>query len=528
MKIPVLFPKIFNHPFTYKSEISESLKSGDFVKAPFGSTEITGVVWPYEQKTKKKFQIKKISKKINIKKLDSSMIKFISWFSKYNLVPLGMSLKMCLLNKDVVEKNFGKEFDKFKLKGVENKFLLSAEQKKSLRFIRNKGNNYNVTVLEGVAGSGKTLVYFERINDFLNKGFQALILLPEIALTNQFSRRYKEFFGSEPAIWHSGTTLKNKSIIWKGITEGKIKIVIGARSSLFLPFKNLGIIIVDEEHDTSYKQDEGVSYNARDMAIIRASLENIPINLVTSIPSIETYNNIVNKKYYITKLSKRYKEASLPNIEIINLNSEVLNKESWIANKTLNKVNQYLDKGDQVLFFLNRRGYAPFVICKKCGVKFHCPNCAVNLNFHKKINKLLCHYCGYKSLLLRDCKDNKKCDLLFCGPGVERIFAELKKTFPRKTIEIFSSDTLKKNKSTNVLLKRVEKKKIDILVGTQLLSEGFHFPKLNCIVVVDADFSSHGYDLRSAEKKYTIILSVKWKSWKRRKYIYNFFSNLYT
>ncbi len=500
MKVPVLFPKIFDYPFTYISEIKESLKPGDFVKAPFGSNEITGVVWPYEQKTEKKFKIKKISKKINVKNLNSSMIEFISWFSKYNLVPLGMSLKMCLLNKDVVEKTFSKEFNKFKIKSVCNQFILNEQQKKSLAFIRGIGNNYNVTVLEGVTGSGKTLVYFERIKDFVGKGFQALILLPEIALTNQFSRRFKEFFGIEPAIWHSGTTKKNKSIIWKGITEEKIKIVIGARSSLFLPFKNLGIIIVDEEHDSSYKQDEGISYNARDMAITRASLENIPINLVTSIPSVETYNNIINKKYHITKLDTRYKEANLPNIEIINLHSEVLSKGSWIASSVINKVNQYLNKGDQVLFFLNRRGYAPFVICKKCGYKFQCPNCAVNLNFHKKLNKLLCHYCGHKSFLTRDCKDNKKCDLLFCGPGVERIFSELKKIYQNKKIEIFSSDTLKKNKSTNALLKKIEKKKIDILIGTQLLSKGFHFPKLNCIVVVDGDFSSHGYDLRSAEK----------------------------
>ena len=222
--------------------------------------------------------------------------------------------------------------------------------------------------------------------------------------------------------------------------------------------------------------------------------------MVTSIPSVETYNNIVNKKYYFTKLKKRYKEASLPNFEIINLNTENLNKGSWIANKTIKKVNQYLEKGDQVLFFLNRRGYSPFVICKKCGCKFQCPNCAVNLNFHKKLNKLLCHYCGHKSSLQRICKDMKECDLLFCGPGVERIFAELKSIYPDKKIEIFSSDTLKKNDFTNILLKKVEKKKIDILIGTQLISKGFHFPKLNCVVVVDGDFSSHGYDLRSAEK----------------------------
>ncbi len=500
MKVAVLFPKIFDYPFTYKSEIIEKLKPGDFVKAPFGTTVITGVVWTHEQKTEKNFKIKKISKKLNVKSLNPKMIEFINWFSKYNLVPLGMSLKMCLLNKDVVEKDFNIEFNKFKIKNIDKNILLNDEQKKSLDFIRNIGNNYNVTVLEGVTGSGKTLVYFKRIKDFIDQNLQALILLPEIALTNQFSKKFKEFFGASPAVWHSGTTKKNKKIIWKGIIEGNIKIVIGARSSLFLPFKNLGIIVVDEEHDTSYKQDEGVSYNARDMAITRASLENIPINLVTSIPSIETYNNIVNKKYNITKLTKRYKEASFPNIEIINLHTEVLNKNFWVANTTINKVNHYLDKGEQVLFFLNRRGYAPFVICKNCGYKFNCPNCAVNLNFHKKLNKLLCHYCGHKSLLQRECKNNKKCDFLFCGPGVERIFAELKKIYPNKKIEIFSSDTLEKNKSVDELLSKVEKNKIDILVGTQLLSKGFHFPKLNCIVVVDSDFTSHGYDLRSAEK----------------------------
>ncbi len=500
MKIPVLFPKIFDYPFTYKSDISEKLSPGDFVKAPFGSKIVTGVVWSHEQKTEKKFKIKKITKKVSVKKLNFSMIKFISWFSKYNLVPLGMSLKMCLLNKDVVEKNFDNEFKKFKIKKIKNNFVLNDEQKKSLTYIRNLGNGFNVNVIEGVTGSGKTLVYFERVKDIIEKGSQALILLPEIALTNQFSNRFKQFFGTEPAIWHSRSSKKSKQIIWKGITEGKIKLVIGARSSLFLPFKKLGIIIVDEEHDASYKQDEGVSYNARDMAITRASIEKVPIILVTSIPSVETYSNIVKKKYYVTSLKKRYGEISLPNFEIINLHTETLNKNSWIANKTINEVNKFLKKGDQVLFFLNRRGYAPFVICKKCSYKFICPNCAVSLNFHKNINRLLCHYCGYKSVLARPCKDGKQCDLYFCGPGVERIFSELKKIYPNKNIEIFSSDTIKKNEFTKELIKNIEKKNIDILVGTQLLSKGFHFPKLNCIVVVDADFSSHGYDLRSAEK----------------------------
>jgi primosomal protein N' (replication factor Y) (superfamily II helicase) len=500
MKVEILFPKIFDYPFTYESTLEQKLKPGDFVKVPFGNKEITGVVWPVKQKTEKKFKTKKVLKKINNQHLNQPMINFIIWFSKYNLVPLGMSLKMCLLNKDVVEKSYNDEFNRFKINKLKNKNSLNVEQKKCLSFLQSLGKKYHVAVLEGVTGSGKTLVYFERIKDFLNNGLQSLIMLPEIALTNQFSKKFEDFFGAEAAIWHSGTSKKEKSLIWKGISEGKIKIVIGARSSLFLPFKNLGTIVIDEEHDVSYKQDEGVSYNARDMAITRASLENIPINLVTSIPSVETYNNIINKKYHVTNLKKRYKEVPLPKIEIINLKNEDLSKESWIAKKTIKEANKYLNKGEQVLFFLNRRGYAPFVICKDCGYKFQCPNCSVNLNYHKKINKLLCHYCGHKSNLSRVCRDNKKCNFIFCGPGIERVFEELKKIYPNKNIEIFSSDTLKKKKYTQNLLQQAENKKIDILVGTQLLSKGFHFPKLNCIVVVDGDFSSHGYDLRSAEK----------------------------
>jgi len=325
-------------------------------------------------------------------------------------------------------------------------------------------------------------------------------MLPEIALTEQFSKRFKDFFGIEPAIWHSKTSIKNKKIIWRGVLDNKIKIVIGARSSLFLPFSKLGIIIVDEEHDSSYKQDEGVSYNARDMAITRASLENIPINLVTAIPSVETYNNILTNKYNLTFLSQRYKKASLPNFEIINLKENVPNKGNWIANETIENVKKNLVKGNQILFFLNRRGFAPFVICKNCNKKFQCPDCSVNLVFHKIFNKLLCHYCGHKSSLSRACNNNSKCEILMCGPGVERIYSELKIIFPNKKIEIFSSDLLVKNKANQKLIEKIEKHKIDIIVGTQLISKGFHFPKLNCIVVVDADLSSHGYDLRAAEK----------------------------
>ena len=498
MKVSILIPNIFNHPFTYQIK-SKKLVKGDFVKVPFGPSLVTGVVWDYFEETNKNFKMKSVVEVIDVPRMKSSMIKFVNWFSLYNLVPLGMSLRLVMFNKTAVEKIENKNFDQFKSIGISKKYLLNFEQKKCLEEISNKSINFNVHVIDGVTGSGKTLVYFSRVKELINKGYQALIMLPEIGLTSQFQKRFFDFFNFEPAIWHSNVTKKNKKIIWRGLVENKIKAVVGARSSLFLPFKKLGIIIVDEEHDSSYKQDEGVMYNARDMAISRASFENIPINLITSIPSVETFNNILNKKYSTSILKKRYKNASLPKFEIIDLNLKKIPKRSWIASETIKKVSAHLEQGDQILFFLNRRGFAPFVICKKCHSKFLCPNCSVNINYHKSKNTLLCHYCGFKSSLNRKCNDNSSCDFIFCGPGVERIAEELKIQFPKKKISIFSSDTLKK-KDSKIIIDKIENRKIDILVGTQLISKGFHFAKLNCIVVIDADFSSHGYDLRSAEK----------------------------
>ena len=358
---------------------------------------------------------------------------------------------------------------------------------------------FRVHVLQGTTGSGKTMVYFEALKEIINKGFQGLILLPEIGLTGQFQNKFIEFFGFKPAVWHSGVTKKNKEIIWCGVANDKIKVVIGARSSLFLPFKKLGLIIVDEEHDQSYKQDEGVIYHARDMAISRASFEDIPINLITAVPSIETYENIKKGKYSLSKLDQRYLNASLPNYEIINLNNTKLESQSWISKEIIEKVKFHLKKKDQVLFFLNRRGFSPHVLCKKCFNSYSCPNCSINLVYHKKKQNLLCHYCGYKALLNRDCSKDGKCDFIFSGPGVERISEEVKKIFPTKQTIIFSSDTMN-NKSSLKTLEKIINNEIQILIGTQLISKGFHFPNLNCIVVVDIDLSSQGHDLRGAEK----------------------------
>ena len=297
MKVPILLPNIFNHPFTYKSDIS--LKTGDYVIVPFGKTKLTGVVWDhFETNNKKNFQTKNVVRKLKTEPLSTNTINFLNWFSEYNLIPKGMALKLHLISNEAVENLPEKEFQIYKFYKKINNFKLSEEQKKSFIELKVKNNRFRVHVLQGTTGSGKTIVYFNSIKDRLDKGFQGLILLPEIGLTSEFEKKFVEFFGFTPAIWHSGISKKKKKIIWNGLSKGNIKVVIGARSALFLPFKNLGIIIVDEEHDQSYKQDEGVIYNARDMAISRASFENIPINLITAVPSIETYENMIKKKIY--------------------------------------------------------------------------------------------------------------------------------------------------------------------------------------------------------------------------------------
>ena len=500
MKVPVLIPKIFNFPFTYDSGLLKNLEPGDIVLVPFGKNQEIGVVWNKIQPSLKEFKIKKIEKKISNFRINKSLIDYINWFSAYNLASKGMVLKMCLGDKKNIIKI--EEHIKENPKKKKLKFFLNKDQKKSLEDLRKFGNSFNVSLLQGVTGSGKTIVYFERVKEILEKGQQVLILLPEIFLTNQFKDRFKEFFGYVPEIWHSKIGLKRKRKIWQSVTNNSLNLVIGARSSLLLPFKNLGLIILDEEHDPSYKQDEGIIYHARDMAISRASFEKIPIHLVSAVPSLETFSNIKNKKYNHTRLINRYRDFPLPEAKVVDLENSLLKKDQFIANETIELIKNYLKNKEQVLFFLNRRGYAPFLICKKCGFKHLCPNCSIYLTYHKSSNKLICHHCGIKVKKENNCKYDKTklCEFRMYGPGVEKIYDELKTIFPKKNIKIFSSDFLAKKNETESIIKKIEKNEIDILVGTQLISKGFNFPNLNCIVVIDADFSGMGYDLRTTEK----------------------------
>ena len=494
MKAQVLLPKVFNFPFTYKS--SSDCKIGDLVEVPFGLKKEIGVIWKNKYTEPQNIKLKLIKRKTKFS-IDKKLIDFIEWFSSYNMVPIGLVLKMVIGNSDrFLEKE---DILDNSIINKTKKFILNKEQLQALNFLETKNTGFNVSVLQGTTGSGKTLVYFERIKKIIKKNYQALVLLPEIFLTNDFKSRFEEYFGFEPAVWHSKITPKQKRVIWKGVINNDIKILVGARSALLLPFKKLGVIIVDEEHDSSYKQDEGVIYNARDMAISRASFEKIPIHLVTSVPSIETYNNILNKKYRHINIHKRFENYPLPKTKIINLNINKI-KEKYVAKETVDLVKNYLNKGDQVLFFINRRGYSPYLICKKCGYKHVCSNCSLYLTFHKLKNKAICHHCSFQKELKTKCQSSGNCEFIMYGPGVEKIFEEVKEIFPNKKARIFSSDYLKTKEKTKTLFNEIYKNKIDILVGTQMISKGFNFPRLNCIIVIDADFSGRGYDLRATEK----------------------------
>ena len=398
MKSQVLLPKIFNFPFTYNSRIES--KIGNLVEVPFGSKKEIGVIWKNNYTEPENIKIKYINKKTEYS-IDRKLIDFIEWFSTYNMVPIGLVLKMAIGGSDKFIKNKDSSLEIKKTKT--RYFRLNDEQISALKFLEKVNNKFDVSVLQGTTGSGKTLVYFERIKKIIEKNQQVLVLLPEIFLTNEFKSRFEDFFGFEPSIWHSKITPKQKRIIWKGLIKNKIKILVGARSALLLPFKKLGLIIVDEEHDNSYKQDEGVIYNARDMAISRAQFENIPIHLVTSVPSIETFKNIQTKKYRHIKILKRYENYPLPKAQIINLNINKV-KNKFIANETITLVEEFLKKGDQVLFFINRRGFAPYLICKKCGNKQTCSNCSLYLTFHKLKNKAICHHCGFEKKIKEKCK----------------------------------------------------------------------------------------------------------------------------
>jgi primosomal protein N' (replication factor Y) len=364
-------------------------------------------------------------------------------------------------------------------------------------------------LLDGVTGSGKTEVYLEGVAQAIRDGRQALVLLPEIALTEPFLKRFHARFGVEPVAWHSGLRQSQRRRAWRAIATGQAKVVVGARSALFLPYRDLGVIVVDEAHETSFKQEDGVHYHARDVAVMRGRFESCPVVLASATPAIETRHQVEVGRYRELKLPGRYGKAELPAIEAIDLLAEPPERGRWIAPRLVNAIDATLERGEQVLLFLNRRGYAPLTLCRHCGHRFQCPNCTAWMVEHRLTRRLACHHCGHVIPTPRACPEcHEEDSLVACGPGVERIADEATALFPDAKIAVVTSDTIWSPAKAAEFVARMEAHDIDIVVGTQLVTKGYHFPNLTLVGVIDADLGLEGGDLRAAERTFQQIMQV--------------------
>ena len=501
MDYDVLVRGVLNQTFTYAAE--EQIPNGHLVIVPWGKKSELGVVLsPHNQTFKGK--TKNIIQALQFT-LTPENIAFIKWVSNYNFIPQGMVFKMqCPLSLNELEKVSSSETKIF----TPNTFELSDSQTIAYHQIQESLDEFQTMVLDGVTGSGKTNVYFNALSNILEKQKQALVLLPEIGLTKQWIERFKANFGELPYVWHSGVTQKNKREAWNWVLSGAPGIMVGARSSLFLPFSNLGLIVIDEEHDPSYKQEEQGAYNARDMAIVRGKIGNIPIMLASATPSLETMENIHLGKYKHFKLNERFGEGSLPDIKLIS--TQNMPKNTWISKELHEGIRKRLEQNEQTLLFLNRRGYAPLLLCSSCGYRFYCPGCDSSLVMHRYNRTLICHHCGFTKSIPKECPkcNSSEESLTPCGPGVERIHEIITRDFPQARTLAITSDLMASPKQMGEAIETIENNGCDIIIGTQILAKGHNFENLTLVGVVDADIGLHGTDLRAAERTYHITHQV--------------------
>ena len=368
-------------------------------------------------------------------------------------------------------------------------------------------------LLDGVTGSGKTETYFEAIAEALRPGAngarQVLVLLPEIALTEAFLGRFEARFGAAPVVWHSSLKSTERRRAWRAIAGGEAQVVVGARSALFLPYRDLGLIVVDEAHEISFKQDDGVRYNARDVAVMRARFEAVPVLLASATPALESLHMADAGTYEKLILPSRYGAAELPSIDLVDLTEEKPERGRWLAPRLAREMFARLERGEQSLLFLNRRGYAPLTLCRHCGYRFQCPNCSAWLVEHRLSQRLACHHCGHETRPPANCPNCGEADcLVACGPGVERIADEVAEILPDARVALVTSDTVNSPEKAAAFIAEAEAGLIDVIVGTQLVTKGFHFPELTLVGVVDADLGLEGGDLRAAERTYQQVAQV--------------------
>jgi len=558
-------------PYSYRVPYGKSVVRGQIVAVPLVGRLTLGVVWGEPKDNYAHNRLKDIEIIYDVPPLSDELLKTVDWVARYTLAPPGLVLRSVLRSTEALEPDrpvtayraTGQDPDRMTparmrvletvadgeawaktqlvgtsgvspsvIEGLEKAgalerleipappiallpdpdaapATLSDEQSAAHARIRELDPlKFGVALLDGVTGGGKTAVFFEAVADTLRAGRQVLILLPEIALTGSFLERFTTRFGVRPAEWHSDMTPAQRTRTWRGINEGTVRAVVGARSALFLPFHELGLIVLDEEHDGAYKQSDGVNYHARDMAVVRARFADARVILSSATPSVESRNNANSGRYAHVMLTSRYAAQALPDITALDMREEPPERGQWIAPRLAREIFATLDRGEQALLFLNRRGYAPLTLCSACGHQFQCPDCDAWLVEHRFRGVLMCHHCGHQQRRPKICPACQAEDTLIpIGPGIERVAEEASERFPDARIAILSSDM-----GTNAQLRdrfaEIERGEHDLIIGTQLVAKGHHFEKLTLVGVLDADLGlAHG-DPRAAEKTFQILTQV--------------------
>jgi primosomal protein N' (replication factor Y) (superfamily II helicase) len=570
--VDVLVPVAVDSPYTYRVPDGIALSPGDIVAVPLGARRVIGCVWPGgRSQVPANAKLKSISAPLDAPPLSAELVKFIDWVANYTLAPRGMVLRMALKFDEQGEAArtgvrlsgpppkrmtaarervlalmhdglIRSKADAAREAGVTPSVINGLLDEGSLEIVelppepvaKNpdpeffvpellpaqataavtlreavRADKFSTHLLDGVTGSGKTETYFEAVGEAIKAGRQVLILLPEIALTNQFLDRFADRFGVRPAEWHSQVPARRRARTWDAVAKGDVAVVAGARSALFLPFRDLGLIVIDEEHDPAYKQEDGVHYHARDMAVVRGSLAGAPVVLSSATPSIESEVNARRGRYGRLSLPERFSGSAIPPLEAIDLRSEGPAKGHWIAPKLEVEVRETIKRGEQALLFLNRRGYAPLTLCRTCGHRMRCPNCETWLVEHRYRQQLACHHCGYTARSPEACpKCESRDSFVACGPGVERLEEEARALFPEARTQVLSSDLSGGVERMRAELDAITRGEVDVIIGTQLVAKGHHFPSLALVGVIDADLGLGYGDPRAAERTFQLLHQV--------------------
>ncbi|MFU0505058.1 primosomal protein N' [Pseudaminobacter sp. NGMCC 1.201702] len=571
--VPVLVPMPAERAYSYAVPEGMHVVPGSIVRVPLGPREVAGIVWDGEVEALDPKRLRPISHVFDCPPIGAEMRRFVDWIAAYTLSPPGMVARMILrapeafdpepwtegLRRVAIEPdrmttartrvlelaNDGLAWtrsglahaagvsstviDGLKAQGAFETVMippqpvvaapdtgyaaaeLTPEQQAAAAMLRRSAaaGKFAVTLLDGVTGSGKTEVYFEAVSAALDEGRQVLILLPEIALTQAFLERFQDRFGAKPAEWHSDLAPRKRERVWRQVAEGGVRVVAGARSALFLPFQKLGLIVVDEEHDPAYKQEDRVFYNARDMAVVRGHIGGFPVVLASATPSVESRVNAEQGRYARTVLHARFAEAALPTIRPVDMRRAPPARGGFLSPVLLSHMRDTLERNEQSLLFLNRRGYAPLTLCRVCGHRFQCPSCSAWLVEHRFRGQLVCHHCGHNEKRPEACPECGTLDhLAACGPGVERIAEEVVGHFPDARTIVLSSDILGGVKRLRLELAAIANGEADIVIGTQLVAKGHNFPNMTLVGVVDADLGLANGDPRAAERTFQLLSQV--------------------